>query len=61
MTHLFRRLVHEESGQDIIEYALVAAGISVLMIPLVPTIGQTLLTVYNGISSAVTGIPVPPG
>ena len=36
MTDLFRRLVHEESGQDIIEYALIATGIAILMIPTVP-------------------------
>jgi Flp pilus assembly pilin Flp len=57
MTNLLRRLIREESGQDIIEYALVAAGIATLLIPTVPTIGQTLLAVYGRIQTAVTAIP----
>lgn len=61
MTHLLRRLVREESGQDIIEYALIATGIAILLIPTVPTLGQTLVTVYGRISAAVAGIGAAPG
>ena len=57
MTHLLCRLAKEESGQDIIEYALLAAGIAILMIPIVPQIGQTLLGVYGRINTQVTAIP----
>jgi Flp pilus assembly pilin Flp len=57
MTHLFRRLIHEDSGQDIIEYALVAAGIAVLLIPTVPILGNTLLTLYQRINTQVGAIP----
>lgn len=57
MTHLLRRLVREESGQDIIEYALVAAGIAVVAIPLVPLIGGQLVEIYTSINTRVTGIP----
>ena len=53
MTQLLRRLVVEESGQDIIEYALLAAGIAILLIPVVPQIGQALQTVYGNINTQV--------
>lgn len=53
MSTLFRRLIRDESGQDIIEYALVAAGIAVLLIPTIPILGQTLITVYNNINTRV--------
>ncbi|MEZ5292654.1 MAG: Flp family type IVb pilin [Vicinamibacterales bacterium] len=59
MTHLLRRLVREEAGQDIIEYALVAAGIAVLMVPTIPAIGQTLFTLWGAIQTKVNAIPVP--
>ncbi len=54
MTPLLRRLAHEESGQDIIEYALVAAGIGILLIPTIPTLGQALINVYTRITTQVT-------
>lgn len=57
MTHLLRRLIRDESGQDIIEYALVAAGIATLMIPLVPQIGNALKLVYDNILAKVGTLP----
>lgn len=42
MTPLLRKLVRDEDGQDIIEYVLIAAAISVIAIPIVPNIGATL-------------------
>lgn len=56
MNHLLRRLAHEESGQDIIEYALVAAGIGVLLIPTIPTLGQALIGIYERITGEVNAI-----
>lgn len=53
MSTLFRRLIREESGQDIIEYALVAAGIAVVLIPTIPTLGQALVGVYTRINTRV--------
>lgn len=56
MTRLLRRLIVEESGQDIIEYALLAAGIAILLIPIVPSIGQALQTTYQRISTQVNSL-----
>lgn len=57
MTDVLRRLAREESGQDIIEYALLAAGISVLIIPIANLIGPALTAVYNNINTRVGSIP----
>ena len=56
MKTLLNKLVREEQGQDVIEYALLAAGISIVVIPTVPVIGTTLDAVYVKISTAVKGI-----
>ena len=47
MKQLLSRLVRDDDGQDIIEYVLIAAAISVIAIPIVPTIGTTLNTVWG--------------
>jgi Flp pilus assembly pilin Flp len=57
MLQLLRRLAREESGQDIIEYALLAAGISVLVVPLANQIGPALKTVFENINTKVGEIP----
>lgn len=57
MKALLSRLVREDKGQDIIEYALLAAGISVVTIPIVPLIGTTLNTVYSNINTQVSNLP----
>ena len=59
MKNLLKKLVVEDQGQDVIEYALLAAAISVIAIPVVPGIGTTILGVYNGISTQVGLIPTP--
>lgn len=56
MKTLLKKLVHEEQGQDVIEYALLAAGISIIVIPTVPLIGTAVNGVYVRINGAVGGI-----
>ncbi len=57
MTELMRRLVMEDKGQDVIEYALLAAGIAVVLIPTVPLIGAALNGVYGNINTQVRALP----
>ncbi len=57
MKALLTRLVREEKGQDVIEYALLAAAISVVAIPTVPAIGSQVNNAYSNINSKVTSIP----
>ena len=44
MKQLLNRLIREDEGQDIIEYVLIAAAISVIAIPIVPGIGTPCRT-----------------
>jgi Flp pilus assembly pilin Flp len=57
MKNLLKRLLSEDRGQDVIEYALLAAGISIIVIPVAPQIGAQVLAAYNAILTAVTSLP----
>ena len=52
MKTLFNRFVREENGQDIIEYALLAAFISVLSWTLLDAIGDDVKTMYTNVQTA---------
>ena len=56
MKNLLAKLVREEAGQDVIEYALLAAAISIIVVPTVPAIGTTVNNLYVRISGKVAGI-----
>ena len=56
MKNLLKRLMSEDRGQDVIEYALLAAGISIVIIPIAPLIGDELEVAYNAVLTAVAGI-----
>ena len=47
MKHHGRRVVREVEGQDIIEYALLAAFVSIVAYGLIVTIGQDVFAVYT--------------
>jgi pilus assembly protein Flp/PilA len=53
MKNLIQRFVREEDGQDIIEYALLAAFISVIAIAAIIAIGGRVNNIYTGVSSQV--------
>ena len=52
MKNLFARFVREEEGQDIIEYALLAAFISVLAWLILQNIGQDVQQMYSNVQKA---------
>lgn len=54
MKNLFVRFVREDEGQDIIEYALLAAFISVSAWVLLGTIGSQTNQIYGKVGTAVT-------
>jgi len=56
MKKLLTKLVRDERGQDVIEYALLAAGISIIVIPTVPAIGTAVDAVYARIEGEVVKI-----
>ena len=51
--NLIKRLIREEQGQDIIEYVLLAAGISIVAIPIIPGIGTAVNGLYGQVNTAV--------
>ena len=52
---LFQRFVRDESGATAIEYGLIAAGISVVIIGAVNTIGNKLNLAFTNISTQLGG------
>ncbi|MCC7178318.1 MAG: Flp family type IVb pilin [Acidobacteria bacterium] len=58
MGDLIRKLARHDDGQDVIEYALLAAGISIAAILTVPDIGASLVGVYNNVLAVVTDLVI---
>ena len=54
MKSVFVRFVREEAGQDIIEYALLAAFISIVAWGILVTIGTDVKSIYTAVD-VVTG------
>jgi pilus assembly protein Flp/PilA len=53
MKNLIARFAKDESGATAIEYGLIAAGISVVIIGAVQALGGKLNGVFTGITSAL--------
>jgi pilus assembly protein Flp/PilA len=51
MLELAKRFAKCESGATAIEYALIAAGISVAIVPVVNSLGSQLKTTFTKVSS----------
>ena len=54
MTAMFHRFVREESGQDLIEYLLLATFIAIVVVAGATLMGTNLNTWYNTMASWVT-------
>ena len=57
MLKKLKGLFKDESGQDIIEYALLAAFISIIAILIIKAIGPLLSTIYSNVVTALTPAP----
>ena len=56
--NLMTRFVREDEGQDVIEYALLAAFLVVVVATIISTIGTDLKTIYTAVktqTAAATG------
>ena len=49
-----KKLIREESGQDMVEYALLAAFISIVAIVTIRNIGPLVDAVYQNVQGALT-------
>jgi len=54
MKNLFARFVREESGQDLIEYSLLAAIIAVGSITVMGQVKTAINTIFGKINTALT-------
>ena len=55
MKNLLLRLVREDDGQDLIEYALLAAFISLAAVAAITQLGTAINNIYTKISSTLEG------
>lgn len=53
MKKLFVRFANDESGATAIEYGLIAAGISVVIIVVVQLVGTRLTAVFQSVANAL--------
>ena len=53
MQRLLRQLIRDDSGQDLIEYALLAAFISIASVAMITSIGTGVNSVYTATNTQV--------
>ena len=53
VSQLSVRLVSEDDGQDLIEYALLAALISIVAVVAITSVGTKLLPTYENIAASI--------
>lgn len=51
---MIRRFLQNESGQDLIEYGLLAAFVSIVALATIKLIGQLITPLYEKVQSALT-------
>ena len=59
MNTFLKYLVRDESGQDLIEYALLAGFISLVAVVAITNVGTGVNAVYGNIDTQVQAIPAP--
>jgi pilus assembly protein Flp/PilA len=53
MLNKFKRFLKDESGAAAVEYALIASGISVAVIPSVNGVGNKLIVIFTQVQNAL--------
>ena len=56
MAQIFRRLFHEEQGQDLVEYALIVAAVGLALITTVNQLSTAIVGLYSNIVQSLTTI-----
>ena len=54
MRNLIRSFLRNESGATAIEYGLIAAGISVAIVTIVSTVGESLVGAFTKVATALS-------
>jgi pilus assembly protein Flp/PilA len=55
LQHLAIRLIHDDNGQDMVEYALLAGFIAVAAGALLPPVADSISTIFSRLGSVVSG------
>src|SRR5258708_37028484 len=56
MKHLFVRLIKEEQGQDLVEYALIVAAVGLALITTVNQLSTAVVNLYSSITQGLASI-----
>jgi Flp pilus assembly pilin Flp len=56
---VIRKFLRDEQGQDVIEWGMLAAFLSTLMIATVGIIAPIIQTWYDDVETDITGAPAP--
>ena len=59
MATLIMKLIADEQGQDLIEYALLAGFVSLVVVATVTNLGGAVNGIYTGLNTQVGLIPTP--
>jgi pilus assembly protein Flp/PilA len=59
MSNVIRNFIEEDSGADLIEYALLAGLIALAAVATLTTVGTNISGLYTKISTKIAGITVP--
>jgi Flp pilus assembly pilin Flp len=51
---MLKKLFKDEAGQDMVEYAILAAFISIAAITVIRLIGPLIVTIYTSVKNALT-------
>ena len=55
--NLRRKMWQDDEGQDLVEYALITALVSVVAIASITAVGGSFLRIWTSISSALAALP----
>ena len=58
LIHRLRALLRSESGQDLLEYAMLVALIAIVCYVAVQTAGSAVFNVFNNIAAALNALPI---
>jgi Flp pilus assembly pilin Flp len=59
ISSLLLALIHDDGGQDLIEYALLGGFVSLIVVAVVINLGTTVNGIYGSIQTQVGTIPGP--
>ncbi len=56
MREMFLRIVRDEQGQDLVEYALIVAAVGLALITTVNQLSTAVVSLYSSITQGLTSI-----